>query len=265
MRVAALGVVVILLAGIGYGIHALSYLPRLTISKITVSGTERLEPALVEALIWSDLQDGAYHYLSRSDILVYPRAALERSIVTSFPRVKSAHVALTNPLSQNLAVTIEERKPFARWCAGDALATSTCYAMDNSGFIFAKMEPLIPADFSSQYIFWGGISDKPIGTTFLPGHMSGVVALLNVLSQIAHVTPSGVVVEDDQDLSVVFAEGFTLKVSFGEDGDAVARNLRLVLTSDALNGKMNEIEYVDLRFGNRVYYKLKGADQVESR
>jgi len=39
------------------------------------------------------------------------------------------------------------------------------------------------------------------------------------------------------------------------------KNLELVLSSDVLKGKTDALEYVDLRFGNRVYYKLKGQKQ----
>ena len=55
--------------------------------------------------------------------------------------------------------------------------------------------------------------------------------------------------------------GFAVRASFGNDGEAVVKNLQLVLSSDVLRGRESELEYVDLRFGNRVYYKLKGREQ----
>jgi hypothetical protein len=39
--------------------------------------------------------------------------------------------------------------------------------------------------------------------------------------------------------------------------------LQLVLSSDALTGKESELQYVDLRFGDRVYYKLQGVVQMQ--
>jgi hypothetical protein len=38
--------------------------------------------------------------------------------------------------------------------------------------------------------------------------------------------------------------------------------LELVLSSDALQGKEGQLEYIDLRFGDRVYYKLRGQEEV---
>ena len=44
----------------------------------------------------------------------------------------------------------------------------------------------------------------------------------------------------------------------------MVRNLQLVLSSNPLNGKASDLQYIDLRFGNRVYYKLKGEAEATS-
>jgi len=64
-------------------------------------------------------------------------------------------------------------------------------------------------------------------------------------------------VENEQDFKVSLLQRFALRASFGADADTLVRNLQDVLSSDTLRGKENKIEYVDLRFGNRVYYKNK--------
>ena len=104
---------------------------------------------------------------------------------------------------------------------------------------------------------------SPIGHVFVGAHMPAIVALLQVLGQ-AGFTPTGATVENDQDYLVPLAQGFYIKVSFGEDPENVAKNLHLVLTSDALFGKESQLEYVDLRFGDRVYYKLQGANETQT-
>ena len=87
--------------------------------------------------------------------------------------------------------------------------------------------------------------------------------LLTELGQ-AGFTPLGVTVESDTDFSVPLREGFALKASFGESPDELVKNFQLVLASDALQGKESQLEYVDLRFGDRVYYKLLGQDEATS-
>lgn len=261
LRAIALFAVLLVLGSLAYGAHYVSYLPRLTIGAVKVAGTEALEPSLIEAFVWSELDDGSYHFVSRSNIFVYPKPVIERDLVASIPRLKSASVGLAAPFSNTLVVTVTERHPYARWCES-ASTSSACYAMDDGGFIFAAASTSLPAAFATPYIFTGTLASAPIGTIFLPAHMQGVSALLASLQQQSGEIPISISVVNDQDLSITFQSGFYLKVSFGEDADTVARNLKLVLSSSALSGKIDRLEYVDLRFGNRVYFKLKGEDQV---
>jgi hypothetical protein len=104
-------------------------------------------------------------------------------------------------------------------------------------------------------------STSPIGHVYASAHFPGILALLRYLGQ-AGITAQGATIIDDRDFTVLLAEGFYLKASFGEDASALAGNLKLVLSSDALKGKESKLEYVDLRFGNRIYYKLQGQAEA---
>ncbi|MEK9154173.1 MAG: hypothetical protein AAB798_01745, partial [Patescibacteria group bacterium] len=117
----------------------------------------------------------------------------------------------------------------------------------------------------SSYVFRGGLpaqtglssTTAAIGQQYLPGNFAGVLALLERLGQ-AGFSSSEIIVKDDQDFSVRLQQGFEIRVSYGADAGALVKNLELILASEPLRGKESELEYVDLRFGNRVYYKLKG-------
>jgi hypothetical protein len=147
---------------------------------------------------------------------------------------------------------------------------------------------------SQQYVFEGGLGlgtstdatssnpsgqastsqaavQNPIGQTFVGAHMPGIVALLQMLGQ-AGFSPSGATVENAQDFWVPLkpglpagGQGFYIKASFGEDPGSIVSNLALVLSSDALAGKESQLQYVDLRFGDRVYYKLQGAAEAQTK
>lgn len=243
-----------------WGVSFISYLPRFSIFSITVSGAKEISPQLIADYAQTILHDGSYHFLSRSNIFFYPRTQIENAIVVDFPRIKSAHVSRNALLSTEMKIKVQEREAYALWCH-----SAQCYTMDEGGFMFALEEAGASSTPFTHYVFEGGIaeSSEPIGQTFIKAHLPGLLTLLKVLGQ-AGFTPQGAVVESDQDFSVPLGEGFILKASFGEDADALTKNLQLVLSSDVLMGKEKEIEYVDLRFGNRVYYKLKGEAQVSA-
>ncbi|MFA7310011.1 MAG: hypothetical protein WC050_03855 [Candidatus Paceibacterota bacterium] len=264
-RVIAVFAALVLCAAIAYGVHALSYLSQFNVDRVIVEGTERVPPSLIVAYVDSVLHDGSYHFLSRTNIALYPRTAIEKGIVASFPRIQEARVSRSSFAAKTVSVVVAERSPFAQWCAslqdGDT-EDAKCYAMDDTGFIFADATSSEASSFATPYVFFGGVTDAPIGKRFIPGHLSGVLALLNIFRERGEYIPTGVHVDGEQDFSVPFTAGFVLKASFGQSADILARDLELVLSSDALRGKVSELEYVDLRFGNRVYYKLIGEEQA---
>lgn len=144
-----------------------------------------------------------------------------------------------------------------------------------------QLQPVSPAAVR-MYVFEGGLGTStvsaeatpdtpvnPIGHRFVGAHMPGIIKLLLMLSQAGY-APTGAQVTSMQDFNVPLSSsaddggsGFYIKASFGEDPASIVSNLQLVLSSDALAGKLDQIQYVDLRFGDRVYYKLRGAAETQ--
>jgi cell division septal protein FtsQ len=265
LRLAIAFFLLLLLLFCVWGISYVSYLPRYSIQSISVVGASQVSPQLISSYAETILDDGSHHLISRKNIFFYPRAVIERDIVAEFPRIKSANLSRATLFSTVLTITVEERQSFALWCSDDSEVT--CYSMDENGFIFAQA-PQIPGTLpiaQTQYIFEGGITTPtdPIGQSFVPAHLPGLVALLQSLGQ-AGFSARGVSVVSDQDFSVPLTAGYFVKASFGEDPDTLTRNLQLILSSDSLRGNEQNIEYVDLRFGDHVYYKLKGQAEATS-
>jgi hypothetical protein len=261
----ALGVLVGCI-GFAYAIHHVSYLPRFTVSSVAVEGEQRLSERLVRAYAESVLEDGSFRFISRDNFLVYPKDALAAGVAASFPRIESAEVDRDSVAGTTLVLTIREREPYALWCEEvSGVATSTradCYVMDEGGYVYAKSGE--PADEpSTSYVFTGGLAatGTPIGMRFAPDHIDKVRTLLDALAAAGY-SPTGAKVVGGEDYFVPLQAAPLLKISFASDPSTVMRNLELVLASEELTGKLQKIEYVDLRFGNRVYYKLKGEEEV---
>ena len=108
----------------------------------------------------------------------------------------------------------------------------------------------------------GAVVSLLLSPLMIPAIMTSI-ALLQLLGQNGY-EPTGATLLNKQDFSISLAEGFSIKVSFGQDGGAIVKNLQLVLSTGSLQGKRNELEYVDLRFGNRVYYKMKEGEETSA-
>lgn len=266
LRILAALVVLILAGGIVYSVSELTYMPTYAIDEVRVEGTENVPPRLVRAFVETKLNDGTHPIISRGNIFLYPKAEIAKNISEYFPRIFNAQISREGLLAQAITVTVKERQPFAIWCqriGNNEKAEGNrhteredeCFDMDEGGFVFAESAA---STSTGMLVFTGELatSSRPIGQTFLPGQFAGVLALLNRL-QDGGFPATSVSVENEQDFAVSLAERFVLRASFGADADSLVRNLQDVLSSDSLREKENTIEYVDLRFGNRVYYKAK--------
>lgn len=242
-------------AAILYGISFVSYLPEVTIQNVEIAGAKDVSPEALETFVLSKLTGSKYRFLSSANIFLYPQSEIERSLIENFPRVKSAKVARESLLSTTLRVAVEEREAFARWCSGE-----DCYLVGDNGFIFAPVG--LNAEIKTAYVFRGAIdlAKSPVGQEYAPAHFSELLSLLERMEQAAF-RIKDIAVENDQDFSLFLTRGYEVRASFGTDPSTLTKNLDLVLSSDPLRGKEAELEYIDLRFGNRVYFKMKGVQQ----
>lgn len=253
----------LLLAACVWGVGWASYLPQFTMQSIQVVGAKKVPADLIQRYVDSFLYDGSRPFISRRSIFVYPRADLEKAVQDNFPHISSAKVSRVAFLATAATMSIEERESYARWCsarpADSEVVATRCYTMDDSGFIFEERG----VGGAPDYIFYGGISasEDPIGQRFVPGHFPGITALLKLLGQ-AGLDAEAITIDGKQDMLITLAKGFTLKISFGQDATALIRSLQLILSSEPLKGREGELEYIDLRFDNRVYYRLKGEAET---
>ena len=251
-----ISLIIAVLVALALVLSYVSYLPRYSIESVDVTGAQSVSPNAVADYAESIIYNGSYQFFSQANIFLYPKSLIEGDIPQKFPRVQSATVSRASILSNAITVTVNERQLFALWC-DDA---NTCYDMDKTGFIFANAS--VNASSTNEYIFTGGISTSTTATgqTFAPGHTQGLVAFMQLLAQ-AGFTPLGAEVQSDEDFTVPLSQGFSIYASFGQDPGTLVNNLQLVLSSEALQGQQQNLEYVDLRFGDKVYYKLQGQSQ----
>ena len=248
----------VLLAVLAYAVHWVSYLPSYTIQRIEVTGVSTLEPQQIETQVREALgKDGGY--ISSRNLFWYDARAIEKTLEADVYHVARASVSRESALSTTLRVAIDERAPFARWCA----AENDCYLIDETGFIFEHLAASTTRDYVEPFIFSGGVASttETLGAYVAPARFPSALAILRALGQAGY-APLRAEIDSDTDFSVLFEGGFRLYVSFGTEPPTLVRNLKLIFASDPLKERLADLEYIDLRFGNRIFYKLKGEDVV---
>ena len=187
-------------------------------------------------------------------MLLYPRAELERSIAYAFPKIDTIRIE-SQPTRQAVQVTIRERNTYAQWCDSEGVS-GTCYLLDRGGFIFEE----IPTTSTSTLLITGGVSESRtnfLRTRVAPEHFADVTTFISELESLGLTVRSFAFQHDEA--RVYIEPGWELKVALEDDLGIIAFNLAAVLDTHHLRAALDDMLYIDMRFGERVYHKLKSS------
>ena len=229
---------------------------RLRIASVTVVGNRGAHTETILALVAEHL-GGSYGFLiPRRNMLLYPEDAIRSDLTTRLPRIARVNF-LRDWAGRRLVIVVEERRPVALWCAEAAESDASCFFLDVRGFAFARAE-----EFGKALIrYTGNLPPSPIRTQYLPPEK--FVEVESFRARLAERGLMTVVVSHDKngDVTLLLRSGARLLFTDRSDLARIFENLlalitgpEAVLRSDAL---LAGVSYVDFRFGNKVFYKLR--------
>lgn len=216
----------------------------LRVEKISVRGNERLSKEEVlstlsglvgESLVWTDLE-----------------VWRQRLLKTSWIR----DVAMRRMLPSTVEVVVSERMPVAVGRVHGEL-----YLVDETGVIIDRYGPE-HADFDLPIVDGLTVQTTGDGSTLDPARAAlaaRVIGALNVKPQIGS-RLSQVDVTDPHNASVIL-NGDTAVIRLGED-QFLSRLESYLDLAAALREQVAEIDYVDLRFDNRIYVRPRAAGRA---
>lgn len=243
----------------------LSHRPTFYVTELVIEGLQVIEPTQVERISGDALSSQFFSRIFRNNMLLYPRARVLREIMALDTRI--AAVALSFDSRNSLRITVREYTPAALLCRGgdsnevDIATTSTsierveqCYYADDRGYVFAHA----PLWSGHPYVtFVSSGTEATLRTFILPGDEHVLVnQFLSSLSAI-DLRPHTVTMLGNNDFRIETALSWDILWSSKKDPQKSTENLALVL--NALKSKsekdQQELETIDLRFGNKIFYK----------
>jgi hypothetical protein len=188
---------------------------------------------------------------------------LEKHLLTSLPRFET--ISVTKQYPHSLSISYAKRAFFGLLC-NDAAKTDnhSCAYIDATGFVyesapdaFGSLIVKIRSDLPVVKVGAQAIDEPTIKQMMLFGEGIKRIAGLRLLSYELNIQAP-----DELRLNVAPpppAGGggqFTLIVKKADNPEAVLQILGTVLT-DEIKDRASQLDYVDLRFGNKVFYKFK--------
>ncbi len=255
-----IGKVVLVIFSLGAILFSISYISgtaALTIQNVKVEGTTYVPTSLIETAVKGELQGRYVKFLSRANSLIYPKQKMENIITSSFPSVESVSISRSD--FHTLLIKVVEQKPFALWCIDmtSSSRATDCYFMNRDGLIFAKADDASP----DLFVYSGDTlkSKDPVGEHFLTSQvLNALSAFFGYLAPL-QLKPVALVADSSGELELHTEEGPKLLLRAETSYDGVLQNLQSLLSDSTLGwrekGIPPTVEYIDLRFDNKVFYK----------
>ncbi len=249
--------IIALICGTIYIAHRLS----LRISAVTVSGGLRISADDLSHESLTFLSGSYLFAFPKNNALIYPHDALETYLKDHFKRIDTISVTRTNFHTLNVAIT--ERKPVALWCGAAPTHPETCYFMDNTSTIFAEA-PEFSGD--AYFKYYGEVPLDPIGSQYLASSTEFAdLAVFVAATRDLNLRPEYLITQSSPETkeiqgTLVISGGGKIYFDTQIPLQKVVENLKaLLLRTPGLTPSLTHalpIDYIDLRYGNKLFYKL---------
>lgn len=238
---------------IGGAAYFLLFFPNFQIQKIYVSGAERtsadnIKNIAAKAATKNFVSIGNWT-LSSESIFLAKTAEIEKEILNSDAVIDSAVIAKKWP--DGLEIKIKEREQIAIFCQ-----QNHCFEIDANGVIFDQTANSLPADIivrQNQLIENLAVGEPVVHKNI----MAAIYEIEKNLKENFKIDIAQALISTPIRLNITTSEGWDIYFDTGEDSNLSSQitKLNLLLKQEMSPEARKNLEYIDLRFKDRAYYK----------
>lgn len=246
------------------------------INEIKISGNKIIDEKDIRQVVEDNISGYYLYSFPKTNFFLYPKKKIKDELENKFKRFSMVSIKLRD--FEILEILVEERDAQYIYCGEkinieinssyDVLNSeiSKCYFMDSDGYIFDEA-PYFSGEV--YFKFYGHIKDKidsPVGFYFAPDIFKNILSFKNQIEKMDMKVVS-FLFKNDGDIEFNLSKksnlGNSPKIILKKDfiSEKAAENLQAVLFTDPLKSdflnKYSSLLYIDLRFGNKVYFKFE--------
>lgn len=241
-------------AGLIAGMWSIPRFPQFAINEVEVSGNQQVASSYIEKLVARELEGSKYIFFPKKNIFWYPEEKLMTKIASSTPRIQNVEIERGGLTT--LKINISERSTYALVCT-ELVETSKCYLADINSVLYAEAPDFKASVFVKFYNTSTSTSLK-LGDKFLePSELKSLVGFSEKLKKINLVVARINVSSGTTEL--ILENGGKLIVTKEQNMDIAFENLKSLIESKEFKGRNDDglkFQYIDLRFGNKLFYKI---------
>lgn len=237
----------------------ISRLPHLNITEIQIIDNKFIDGEEAQNVIWGEMA-GKYIWLfPKTNVFFYPQNKIKDSLQNKLGRIENVDLSIKN--NNILLVSLDEREAKYTWC-GDTPTPEgekeKCYFLDKVGYIFEEA----PHFSGEVYFKFFGI---PSESYFQKEYFEKLVLFKDTLITLK-LKPTFLYVNKEKEVEVYLSKTnlskYEPKIIFNLNSDIlnIIENITAALDTEPLKtdikNKYSSLQYIDLRFGNKVYTKF---------
>ncbi len=224
------------------------------IKEIKVSGNFSIPTEYI--LKSANIEINKYYFwiIPTDNILLLRRTEIKNNILNDIKEIGSVKI-LINEIDK-IEISVKERESKNLWCKGAPTNIGVCYFMDSDGFVFEEA-PIFSSDVFPEY--FGLIADEnPIGQFYFKDNFKKISGLYGAFQKISF-EPKYFNVVNAHEYEVYISGGGRILINDEKSFESELINLQALVNSGYIKNdteSLKKINYIDLRFGNKVNFEL---------
>ncbi len=219
-----------------------------------VEGGERIQDYKIYEIVDKQLDKKRLFVFNQSNIFSFSKKQVKNKILEQF---LVDDLKINKNLSSTLIISFKEKEPAAVWCENEEY-----YYIDSKLNIIAKINSL-EIDSNSSIILKnienesqirknGIIKKVTIGEEYLKASLLLSQKLKNIQLEITNIFEIN---DQETTLSLNIQNGPRVHFNIEEDLEKQFNKLKALVQGKIKNEQINKLQYIDLRFGDKIYYK----------
>ncbi len=242
---------------VGLFVYFLFFFPSIQVENINIAGNQKIETQRIKEIVNKNVEKkifglGSINIVSKT-ILLVDADDITNDLLIAYPSIESVEVS--KKLPQTVNVQIKERSPFAVFCKSGEGTTppQDCYYIDTAGVIFDSL-PTVPE--GMIIVRQATDENNLVGENVIAQNiMQAIEKVSQNLKNNFQIDVAEAMVSTPVRLNIKTGENWKIYFNVENDVDLQITKLNLLLQDEISTQERSKLEYIDLRYKDKTYYK----------
>ncbi len=232
----------------------------LQVKNFKVLGAETVTTENIKNTAFNFILGNRFLFIPKSNIIFLNKEKLTNLLLSKFTRLKKVEID-KHFFNKSINIKVIERKAKFKWCTKE----NQCFFMTKDGLVFEKILRIASStkiasnrqNLDTLIIFKGLLKGNPLMKNFAtPEEMQSYLKLVEIFKKVGFKVSS---------INIKFSDKAIAKTNVGDiifnpketNLSLVTENTILLINKIKNKNPSAQFDYIDARFGNKFYYKLR--------